>query len=130
MFETQETIVIEKEKLLSHVQQLQKEGYRLVQISCTVLDYLQVDYSFDKDYKFKNLRIKLPKDDKKLPSISTIYLTGALYENELHDLFDIHVEGMLIDFHGKFYRTVKKYPFLDTQNISVITRDNNKDNKE
>lgn len=127
MFETQETIVIEKSDLTNQISQLQKQGYRLVQISCTVLDHFQVDYTFDKDYKFKNLRIKLPKDKRELSSISNTYLTGALYENELHDLFDIKVEGMLIDFHGKFYRTAKKYPFLDTKNISIITNDDNKE---
>jgi ech hydrogenase subunit D len=127
MFETQETTVIEKNDLINQVKQLQQQGYRMVQISCTDLDHLQVDYTFDKDYKFKNLRIELPKDARELPSISNIYLTGALYENELHDLFDIKVKGMLIDFHGKFYRTAKKYPFLNTKNISIITNDDNKE---
>jgi len=127
MFETQETTVIEKSDLMNQVRQLQEQGYRLVQISCTILNYFQVDYTFDKDYKFKNLRVELPKDARELPSMSKIYLASALYENELHDLFDIKVDGMLIDFHGKFYRTAKKYPFLNTENISIITKDDNKE---
>jgi ech hydrogenase subunit D len=127
MFETQEIKVIQKNDLLTQVTQLQQQGFRLVQIGCTVLErHLQVDYSFDKDYQFQNLRIELPLDARALPSISKVYLTAALYENELHDLFDIKVDGMLIDFHGKFYRTAKKYPFLDTKNINIVTNEENK----
>jgi ech hydrogenase subunit D len=34
-----------------------------------------------------------------------------LYENEIHDLFDIQVDGMAVDFHGNLYKTAIKHPF-------------------
>jgi ech hydrogenase subunit D len=126
MFEEQNIRVIEKKDLVNRTRELQEAGQRFVQASCAVLDqHLQVDYSFDKDYQFTNLRVLLPKAERQLPSISKVYFTAALYENELHDLFDILIDGMLIDFHGNFYRTAKKAPFLDTSNISVVTNQKN-----
>jgi len=112
-YEEQETVAIGKEDLLSKAQALMSDGYRLVQIGCTKLaDHVQVDYSFDKDYKFYNLRIKLPLTKLELPSISAICLPAFLYENEIHDLFGINVTNISIDFKGKFYRLEKDAPFM------------------
>jgi len=112
-YEEQEIVIIDKEELLSAVQTLMDDGYRLVQIGCTKLvDHLQVDYSFDKDYKFYNLRIKLSLTNLELPSISAICLPAFLYENEIHDLFGVNVTNISIDFKGKFYRLEKDAPFM------------------
>jgi ech hydrogenase subunit D len=35
----------------------------------------------------------------------------VLYENEIHDLFGVPVDGLTIDFKGNFYKTAVKYPF-------------------
>jgi ech hydrogenase subunit D len=112
-YEEQEIVIIDKEELLSAVQVLMNDGYRLVQIGCTKMaDHLQVDYSFDKDYKFYNLRVKLPLANLELPSISAICLPAFLYENEIHDLFGVNVTNISIDFKGKFYRLEKDAPFM------------------
>jgi ech hydrogenase subunit D len=111
MFEKQVIENIKKDELLERVATFAKEGYRLVQISCTRLDKLVVDYSFDKDYKFHNLRFELPLEGAELPSISDIYFASFTYENELHDLFGINVSGINIDFGGKFYRINEERPF-------------------
>jgi ech hydrogenase subunit D len=111
-YEEQEIVTIGKEDLLSKAQALMNDGYRLVQIGCTKLaDHFQIDYSFDKDYKFYNLRIELPLINPELPSISAICLPAFLYENEIHDLFGINVTNISIDFKGKFYRLEKEAPF-------------------
>ncbi len=70
----------------------------------------EINYSFDKDYKFQTLRI-LVKQDTVVPSISSVYWGAFIYENEIHDLFGITVAGMNIDFKGTFYKTMVKYPF-------------------
>jgi ech hydrogenase subunit D len=46
-----------------------------------------------------------------VPSISSIYGCAYLYENEMHDLFGIKVEGMALDFHGTLYKTKVKFAF-------------------
>ena len=47
----------------------------------------------------------------RVPSITPIYWCAFAYENELHDLFRIHVEGIAVDYKGKFYKTTVPFPF-------------------
>jgi ech hydrogenase subunit D len=83
-----------------------------VQISATQLPgQIELTYSFDLNSQLSNLRLSLPGEEPHLPSISSIYLCAILYENEIHDLFGVQVEGIAIDFKGKFYRTAIKFPF-------------------
>lgn len=123
MYENQEILNIDVNALVDKVNSLNQEGYRMVQICCTTLeDHFQVDYSFDNALKFLGLRIKLPRENAELPSVSSIYLEACLYENELHDLFGIKVNGMAIDFGGKFYRIEKKNPF-SSDDINIVKKD-------
>jgi ech hydrogenase subunit D len=109
--EEQTIIPIDVSELVSHVEKMKKEGNRLVQIGCTgVEEGYEINYSFDKDYKFQNLRI-LVKQDTVVPSISGVYWGAFIYENEIHDLFGITIAGMNIDFKGTLYKTTVKYPF-------------------
>jgi len=120
MVEEQEIISIQVSELLEKVSSIEAKGYRLVQICCTRTDKLTVDYTFDdatKNYKFLGLRLELPLENAELPSISGIYFAAFVYENELHDLFGIKIDGMAIDFGGKFYRIDVKQPF-NTQEIA------------
>jgi ech hydrogenase subunit D len=113
MYEDQTILTIQKEELMDHVQKLSQEGYRIIQISCTQADsHFLIDYSFDKDYRFFGLRVALPIHQPELPSISKEFLAAFLYENEIHDLFGIKVNGMAIDYGGKFYRIEAKTPFV------------------
>ena len=101
-------------KLFGSVEQFKNEGYRLVQINCTkVGDVFEINYSFDKDFIFKNLRITVTAETE-VPSISGMYWGAFVYENEMHDLFGIQVRGMNIDFKGTFIRTAIKNPFSVT----------------
>ena len=98
--------------LLEKVRAKKAQDCRLVQISATHLPgQIELTYSFDLNSQLSNLRLLLAGEAPHLPSISSIYLCSILYENEIHDLFGVQVEGMAIDFKGKFYRTAIKYPF-------------------
>jgi len=91
---------------------MKAEGQRLVQICCTKLPgKLEIHYSFDKDYKFSSFRLTLADNSTSVPSISKIYWNSFHYENEIHDLFGIKVEGNVVDYQGNFYRTTIKTPF-------------------
>ena len=46
-----------------------------------------------------------------MPSIGLIYGNAFLYENEIHDLFGIKIEHMVIDYHGTLYQTRIPAPF-------------------
>jgi ech hydrogenase subunit D len=112
MYETQNTEQIEVKDLLTRVQDAAGKGYRLVQISSTnKKEYIEVNYTFDDNYAFSNLRMNVPMDKLELPSISGIFWGAFIYENELHDLFGINISGINIDFKGKFYQTAVKTPF-------------------
>ena len=111
MFEEQEIISITKEELIDRIRGAFDGGYRLVQISCTREETYQIDYSFDKEYKFMNLRVNLPIENGELPSITGIYECAFAYENEIHDLFGIKIPGISVDYKGKFYRIPVKAPF-------------------
>ncbi len=119
MVEEQEIIEIKTSDLLEKVTAVEADGYRLVQICCTRTDKLTVDYTFDdtKKYKFLGYRLELPLENAELPSISGIYFAAFIYENELHDLFGIKIDGIAVDFGGKFYRIDVDQPF-NTQKIA------------
>ena len=112
--QTFETIPVQA--LLAKVGELRQQGYRLVQIGATRLpEHVELTYSFDREYRLANLRFQVPAAEARVPSISSIYWCAFLYENELHDLFNVQVEGMAVDFHGHLYETTVKFPFGRTK---------------
>jgi ech hydrogenase subunit D len=105
--------LIAPEQLLQRVGELRRQGYRLVQVSATRLpDQLELTYSFDLEYRLVNLRLQLAASGPRVTSISSIYWCAFLYENEIHDLFGLQVDGLAVDFHGKLYQTATPFPFL------------------
>ncbi len=111
MIEEQEMVDIEKRDLVERAASLRASGYRLVQICPTTLaDRYEMNSSFDKDLRFKNLRFTVLPGET-IPSIGRIYDNAFLYENEIHDLFGITIEHMTTDFHGTLYKTRIPAPF-------------------
>lgn len=122
MAEIQEIVAVTEQQLLELVKKFAEEKHRLVLISCTQVGNLfRIDYGFDLAYKFCALRIEVPINAPKLPSISPIYFAAFLYENELHDLFGISFAGLLLDYCGKFYRIEKQTPFRTEVNSTETT---------
>ncbi len=90
---------------------MKAEGNRLVGINATTLgDKIQVDYLFDRDFRFTVLRVHVARGGE-LPSITGSYFAAFSYENELHDLFGITVTGNALDFGGRFFQTAVRHPF-------------------
>jgi len=108
--------LIAVDALLDKVQAMHEQGYRLVQISATRLpDMLELTYSFALDGRVAQFRLHLADRALSVPSISPIYWCAFLYENEMHDLFNLSVEGMAVDFKGTLYKTAIKFPFGSTK---------------
>ncbi|MGA3007003.1 MAG: NADH-quinone oxidoreductase subunit C [Opitutaceae bacterium] len=104
--------LITVDTLLDIVRVKREQGHRLVQISATRLPAgVELTYSFDLNSQLTNLRLTLPGETPHLPSASAIYFCAVLYENEIHDLFNVQVDGMVADFKGNFYKTSVKFPF-------------------
>jgi len=111
--------------VVAKADQAKKDGYRLVQVGCTKIgDDFEIIYVYDKDYALLNYRITV-KQDTVIPSISGVYFGAFVYENEIHDLYGVHVSGMNIDFKGTFYRTAIKHPF----SVTITKEDDSCQNK-
>lgn len=112
MTENQELNTITIDQLTATTKDLFDKGYRLVQIGCTKTESgLELNYSFDKALQFSNYKLHLLNTDTPIPSMSTIYPNAFLYENEIHDLYGIQIEGITIDFKGHFYQLSESTPF-------------------
>ena len=105
-------LTLPAEALLAQVRELRDQGWRLVQIGATpVGESIELNYSFDRAGNFTNLRVTLPAAAAHVPSISALYWCAFIYENEIHDLFRVHIEGIAVDYKGKFYQTTVPFPF-------------------
>jgi len=112
--------MITVESLREKVGGLRRQGYRLVQIGATRLpEQVELTYSFDREGRLANLRLHVPAVGAWVPSITSIYWCAFLYENELHDLFNVRVDGLAVDFHGHLYETTVKFPFGSTKAPAV-----------
>ena len=107
-------------ELLDEVKAKSDDGYRLVQIGCTrIEDAFEINYSFDKENRFENLRVTIG-EDVTMPSISDIYWGAFIYENEMHDLYGIPVEGMNLDFNGYLFKTSIPHPFRGDVTVTKV----------
>ena len=112
--EEQPVTRIEPKDLLKKVEELHDDGNRLVQMHATRIaeDNYEINYSFDKDYKFQTLRLNITPETE-IPSISGIYWSAFLYENELHDLFGLQIKHINIDYKGTFYKVARPAAFAE-----------------
>lgn len=105
---------ISAEMLLAETLDLKFAGYRLVAISSTAKDGLEITYSFDKEYDFRNLRIHIDYETE-IESISSIYGYAFMYENEIKELFGAKIKNIVLDFNEKLYRISEKTPFKEKE---------------
>lgn len=107
----QTIIEVSKDELVDKAVLMKGQGYRLVAISCTYKEGFEITYSFDKNYDFVNYRIHIEKETE-IMSISFIFFSAFLYENEMKDLFGVKIKDIAIDYEGGLYRVAKKTPFI------------------
>jgi ech hydrogenase subunit D len=125
MMEPQTIVPISVGEIVSKAGQAKKAGNRLVQIGCTKIgETFEIIYSYDKDYQLSHYRVTV-RQEEEIPSISGVYWGAFVYENEIHDLYGIHVTGINIDFKGTFYKTAIKHPF----SVTITKEDDSCQNK-
>jgi ech hydrogenase subunit D len=96
--------------LLAEVLNVKNEGYRLVAITCTNKDGLELSYSFDKDYELVTLRF-VTDCETEISSVSIMYPYSFLYENEIKELFGANIRNINLDFNNTLYKIPVKTPF-------------------
>ncbi|MGE5552898.1 MAG: NADH-quinone oxidoreductase subunit C [Betaproteobacteria bacterium] len=95
-----EATEVEVGRLLTAVQGLAEDGYRLVSITgVDVGEAFELLYHFDRDLHLTHVRVRLPKGQE-LPSISRIYFCAFVPENELQDFLGLTVANQVIDYGG------------------------------
>lgn len=103
-----------------------RSGYRLVQICATSVDGgAELIYSVALGYKLENYKIFV-EEDEEINSISDIFPSAALFENEISELFGVKIDSINMDFHGKFYRIDKETPFKKNdlkKDVKVIKKE-------
>lgn len=95
-------VEIPREELLSRVQGFADDKSRFVAAICSDRgENFEATYYFVKNpgEEAQGLRVLLNKNDE-IPSISGIYLTAVLNENEMKEFFGLKVKGVAIDFGG------------------------------
>lgn len=93
---------IKKEDLLVEVKKLADAKERFVTAVCNDLgDKLEATYYFNKSpgMEMHALRMAVGKDEE-VPSITGIFLTAVLIENEMKEMFGLKVKDIAIDFGG------------------------------
>lgn len=94
---------IKADQLLGEVQNMIYDDYRFITATCVDLGdgSFDVIYHFDKDLEMKNYRLTVKKEEE-VPSISKIYFSALLVENEMKELFGLNVTNILVDYGGHF----------------------------
>ena len=76
------------------------EGWRYVQIlAVNTEEGIDLVYSYMKDGHLANFNVS-----------GDLYLEAFVCENEIHDLFDVAISDIAIDFGGMFYQLAEKAP--------------------
>lgn len=90
---------------------MKERGYRYVQmLAVNTDDGLDLQYAYMLGADLKMFTVKGVKKGTKIPSITDIFLEAFVFENEAHDLFGAQIEGIAIDFGGKFYHVAMSEP--------------------
>lgn len=104
---------ISKEDFLPQVIRFKMEKWRVAQICAVRIEGgYELSYSFAKDYALRTLRVTIAEEDR-VPSITQMYPGAFLQENEMAELFGVHVESIEGDYHNKLYRIARETPFKE-----------------
>jgi NADH:ubiquinone oxidoreductase subunit C len=84
-----------REQLIKVVEHLEKEGF----VHVTTITAVDMIENFDIVYHLRNtgfalnLKVAVPKDDPKIPTITGVLPGASLYEREVNDLMGVFPEG-------------------------------------
>jgi len=92
-------------ELATLAQSKKDEGARFINLhAATVADGFVLTYTFTgNETVTDNYQVHVTADDV-VPAISPLFLAAFVFENEVHDLFGINIEGIAVDFKGDFYQ--------------------------
>lgn len=102
---------IKLDDLIKEAQGKKDDAWRFVQILALKSEKgTDLIYSFMKDGILENLKIKDIQNEDIVPSITEFFIEAFVFENEIHDLFNVTIKDIAIDFKGKFYNVAIDAP--------------------
>ena len=102
---------ISKIESLNKAQEMVAKGYAFVQLLATRTDKgIDLLYTYRKYEKMLNFKIEGIGKEDVIASITPVCFNAFVFENEAHDLFGVHIQGINIDFAGKFYDVAADQP--------------------
>jgi NADPH-dependent glutamate synthase beta subunit-like oxidoreductase len=126
-------VSVDKAELIPAAKKMLAEKARLSTASCVDLgDKFEIIYHFEpreNPEPLTHIRVKIAKGDS-LPSISNVYLCAALIENEIQELFNVKISGIVLDFQKRFLRArespeaelVKPTPYVPSPPMRLPVR--------
>ena len=106
------------------------EGWRYVQIlAVNTEEGIDLVYSYMKDGRLANFNVSGVKQTDVVPSITDLYLEAFVCENEIHDLFDVAISDIAIDFGGMFYQLAEKAPMTVVSPEQLAAREGEEDRR-
>lgn len=107
----QDFIVIDLKDLHKKAQAKHESAWRYVQTLAVKTDKgVDLVYSFMKDGKMDNLKVQAVTEKDQVDSISDIFIEAFVWENEIHDLWNVSFKNIAIDFEGSFYNVAVDAP--------------------
>ena len=99
------------EQLPAWAQAHKSDGWQFVQLlAAQTEEGTDLVYTLRKDDLVKGGTIRNLIPDTHVPSITDWFLAAFVFENEVHDLFGVQIDGIAIDFAGNFYRVALDKP--------------------
>ncbi|CCH48730.1 NADH-quinone oxidoreductase subunit C [Pseudodesulfovibrio piezophilus] len=90
--------------IVGEVMTMKNDGQRLITFSTYQEDESRIGilYHFDKDLEVTHLRL-VADMDKPIPSVSGVYFSALLVENEIRDQWNVSFDGLVLDFNRTLY---------------------------
>ncbi len=120
---------ISSTELLGVAQKMFFDGYRFVTATCVenssdnTFDLL---YHFDLAMELVHYRLNVTRDEE-VPSISKIFFSALLVENEIKELFGVQISNIVIDYGGHLLLSdgAPSTPMASGSQITVERREGN-----
>lgn len=104
-------IPLQASDIHSDAERRSADGWRYVQILAVNKDEgVDLVFSYMKDGLLENLVVSDVARDAHVDSISDVFFESFVCENEIHDLFGVTFDGLVLDFLGNFYRLSTEKP--------------------
>jgi ech hydrogenase subunit D len=118
-------LVISKEQLIAEVKKKLAEKARFAMMTCLdVQDKFEIIYTFEPAESvspLSQIRVLMPKNGI-LPSITSVYSSAVVVENEITGDYKIEISGMSLDFNKLIMHTKDsmQFPLTKTPPIPKV----------